>query len=89
MPRPDIRCPHAFKLFDPLSNKEISGKVTLTNVDRPDQPPFILRVPGDELKLSDLKEGMPLVTCQAGVRFRVWEFAALQCLHKSVQASTR
>jgi len=57
LPRPEIRCPHHFKLFDPLSNKEISGKVTLTNLDRPDQPPFVLRVPGEELKLSDLKEG--------------------------------
>jgi hypothetical protein len=75
LPRPDIRCPHHFKLFDPLSNKEISGKVTLTNVDRPDQPPFVLRVPGEELKLSDLKEGMPHDKLGLGVGFGV----SLQC----------
>jgi hypothetical protein len=87
LPRPDIRCPHAFKLFDPISNKEISGKVTLTNVDRPDQPPFVMRVPGEELKLSDLKEGMPHDKLGLCVGFGL--FVAAKCPHNSVQASTR
>jgi hypothetical protein len=60
VPSPDIRCPDVFELFDPLTGRTISGKVTLINADHPEQKHVILRIPGDTIELSsNFKQGMP------------------------------
>ena len=42
----------------------ITGQVTLTNVDHPEQPPVVLRIPGGKIDLSsNFKEGAPQFCC--------------------------
>jgi hypothetical protein len=45
----------------------ITGQVTLINVDHPEQPPVVLRIPGGKIDLSsNFKEGAPQLCCAHG-----------------------